>query len=316
METGQTRGLVFDIQGHSVHDGPGSRTLVCLSGCPLRCKWCCNPEGMQLRQRLMYRVEKCGHCPTRCVDVCPRHAIRANENGNGTPIGVDRAMCDDCETFECVANCYMQALQVSGKWMSVEELMRLLERDRAYWSTDGGVTFGGGEPLFQKDFLLSILKRCHDSSMHTALETSAYATSYYWLEALKYIQFAFIDLKHMDDVRHQEATGVSNLPILRNLRCISNSKWTGRVILRSPIVPGFNDTVENAEATASFMVDSDLREINLLPFHRLGSSKYEQLGLACDFAEQAAVAPSALTFLRAVYESKGIACYIGSETPF
>ncbi len=316
MGTTQTKGLVFDIQAHSVHDGPGTRTLVFMSGCPLRCKWCCNPEGLQLRQQLMYKVQRCVHCPQRCAEACPRQAITSNDNGSGAPISIDRTRCESCNSFECVAYCYPQALQLSGKWTSEGELMRIFDRDRAYWSADGGVTFGGGEPLLQKDFVVAMLKRCRASCIHTTLETSAYVPTEHLLDALEYTSFLFADIKHMDDARHREGTGVSNLPILRNLRAIADSKWNGRVVLRCPIVPRFNDTAEDAEATAAFMRELGFKEINLLPFHRLGASKYEQLGMTYNFADEAAATPEAVCDLKAVYEAKNIACYIGSDTPF
>ncbi len=316
MKSGGTMGLVFDIQGHSVHDGPGSRTLVFLSGCPLRCKWCCNPEGLQLRPQLMYKVQKCAHCPKRCVEACPRQAISSNDNGGGALLSINRAKCQSCTSFACVANCYPQALQISGKWMSEDELMRVLDRDRAYWSADGGVTFGGGEPLIQKDFLLAMLRRCHESCVSTALETSAYVPTEHLLEVLQYTNFVFVDVKHMNDARHREGTGAPNLPILRNLRFISDSKWDGRIVLRCPIVPRFNDTIENAEATATFMREAGFGEINLLPFHRLGTSKYEQLGMTYDFADEPAGRSESVHDLKAVYEAKNITCYIGYETPF
>jgi glycyl-radical enzyme activating protein len=210
----------------------------------------------------------------------------------------------------------MQALQISGKWINADELMKVLERDRPYWSADGGVTFGGGEPLVQKDFAVSMLKRCRDCCIHTALETCLYIPPQHLLEALDYTDFVFADIKHMNDARHREATGVSNLPILCNLRRIADSQWDGRIVIRCPIIPGFNDTVENAAATATFMDDVGFKEINLLPFHRLGYSKYEQLGIAYDFAAQPAVPPEALEDLKSIYEANNVICYIGSDTPF
>ncbi len=316
MATAELKGLIFDIQAQSVHDGPGSRTLVFMSGCPLACRWCCNPEGLQLRRRLMYKAQKCELCPRPCVGACPRRAISPGENGKDQRIRIDRARCESCTSFTCVSNCYRQALQLSGKWMSGDELMRILARDREYWSSDGGVTFGGGEPLLQKEFVIAMLKLCQASCIHTTLETSAYAPTDSLLEALLHANFVFADLKHMNDARHREETGVSNLPILHNLRAIAGANWGGRIVLRCPIVPGFNDDVENAIATATFMRDLGFREINLLPFHRLGVSKYEQLGMAYHFAEQPAVAPEALAALKAVYEANKISCYMGANTPF
>lgn len=315
MDAGETKGLIFDIQGHSVHDGPGTRTLVFMSGCPLRCKWCSNPEGQLLQPRLMYKAQFCKNCPFGCVEGCPKGAARPSINGS-PPVLFDRNACDRCDSMDCVKICYMQALQPSGKWYTVDELMRLFNRDRCYWGPEGGITFSGGEPLLQQEFMLKLLERCNEAYISTCVETNAYVPRPVLQSVLPFVQWLFIDIKHMDSAKHSEGTGVPNELILDNIRWIRSSSWPGRLIIRMPIIDGYNDTAKNAQATADFLKEVSLNEINLLPFHRLGASKYEQLGLAYDYADHAVHAPETLEPLARVYRMQGITCYLGPDTPF
>ncbi len=312
----ETKGLIFDIQGHSIHDGPGTRTVIFMSGCPLRCKWCCNPEGQLLHSRLLYKVDLCRNCSSNCVEACPQGAARLSADNTGSPILFDRSKCDRCDSLECVKVCYRQALQASGKWYTVDELMRLLNRDRCYWGTSGGVTLSGGEPLLQHDFMLNLLQCCHAAYISAGVETNGYVPQSALQSILPFVQWLFIDLKHMDSAKHVEGTGVPNELILDNIRWIQSSGWPGRMIIRSPLIPGYNDTAENAQATASFLTQVGLTEINVLPFHRLGASKYEQLGMPYDYAGQGLQSPTILESLAQVYRAQGITCYVGAETPF
>ena len=164
--------------------------------------------------------------------------------------------------------------------------MRIFQRDRSYWGEEGGITLTGGEPLMQEEFVLHLLERCHDAMIATCVETSGQVSRAMLQAALPFIQWLFVDLKHMDSGKHLEATGVPNETILDNIRWIAGSDWPGRMVLRMPVIPGFNDTVDNAEATAALLAEIGSSEINLLPFHRMGTSKYEQLGMRYAYAEQ------------------------------
>ena len=314
MHAAESKGLIFDIQGHSIHDGPGTRTLVFLSGCPLRCKWCSNPEGMILRERLMYKSRLCKGCPERCVAVCPQHAVQVPPDG--LPVVFDRTHCDCCETLACTKVCYTGALQVSGKWYSVDEVMRVFNRDRCYWGPEGGVTLTGGEPLMQERFVLELLERCQSAYIDTCVETSGYVSRSVLETALPYIHWLFVDLKHMDNGKHLQATGEGNDIILENIRWIASTDWPGKLVLRMPVIPGFNDDAANAEATAVFLEEIGQSEINLLPFHRLGASKYEQLGLTYEYADQVAPSQECLESLASIYLAHSIACHLGANTPF
>ena len=314
----QVTGLVFDIQGYSVHDGPGCRTLVFLSGCPLRCAWCANPEGMELRKQLLFRDAKCKHVAngcTQCIKACPQGAITSSGHTEGQ-LEIDRAKCRTCTTFNCAQACLWGALGVAGREMTVQELWRIIDRDRQYWGGDGGVTFSGGEPLLQREFIVAMLKRCQEGYVHTAVETSACVDTDHLLQAFKYVNFAFIDVKHMDPGKHKAGTQVSNEQILTNIRALAASSWGGRLVLRIPVIPGFNDDMENMEATADFMRDVGLTEINLLPFHRMGDSKYTQLGKVYEYKDVDSLPLEHLVPLQRLFMDRGIACYIGSHTPF
>ncbi len=319
----EEKGLIFDIQGYSVHDGPGCRTLVFLKGCPLDCAWCSNPEGKQFKQEIMYRATKCTHLTQgceRCISACPEGAIRKNPSENGdkeaNPLILDRSKCRSCRDFDCAAVCYFEALKICGRWYTVSELMRILKRDQQYWGGQGGVTFSGGEPLMQRRFMRAVLEACRDAYIHTAVETSAYIESGAFLELMKFVDWAFIDIKHMDPEKHKIGTGVSNELILSNIALLARSGWSGRLIIRMPVIPGFNDDDENILKTAEFLRQVGLVEMNILPFHRLGDSKWSQLGEAYPYRDYEGTPEEKLAHLQKLLLDQRIACYVGSETPF
>lgn len=309
------KGLIFDIQGYSVHDGPGCRTLVFLSGCPLRCSWCSNPEGYSSRPRMMFRETKCVPNNYRCAAACPNAAVKVDP-GKKLPPEFDRTVCARCETLDCVRACLKEALKIAGRTFTVEALMKILQRDQGYWGEGGGVTFTGGEPLQQPEFLLAVLKACRSHYIHTAVETSAYAKTETLLEVQKLIDWMFIDIKHMDAAAHERETGVSNELILKNIEAAAAALWNGRLVIRVPVIPGFNDGEENLAATVGFMKKNRLEEVNLLPFHRLGSSKYGQLGLEYAYAGREAPSGEAMAKAAGFFEAAGLRCSFGSQTPF
>jgi len=314
----EKQGMIFDIQSYSVHDGPGCRTLVFMSGCPMRCQWCANPEGWDLRQRLLYRVSKCinrSRGCERCVAACPYKAITIVQE-NEVSIIIDRNKCKNCKELKCTAACLNEALIICGKWYREVDLMRIFNRDRNFWGSTGGVTFTGGEPFVQKEFLLAILKRCKEAYIHTALETTLHTGRDTIFETMKHVDFVFTDIKHMNSDRHKELTGVSNETILRNIASLALSNWPGRLVLRMPVIEGFNDTEENAKATALFMNRLGLKEMNLLPFHRMGESKWRQLGMTYPYAEMETTSDEVLGRLQDIYLDNDILCYVGSDTPF
>lgn len=312
--TSEPQALIFDIQGFSVHDGPGCRTTVFLSGCPLRCRWCANPENYTLHPHLMFagRVCKWPSGCRSCADRCPRSGLAFSDRGPE----VRWDICRQCTTHECTEACASQALRVCGRYYTVSSLMDILKRDFNHWGSEGGVTFSGGEPLGQPEFMDAVLQRCHRARIHTAVETSACVPQKSFLQLMQQVDFAFIDIKHMDDSRHREGTGVSNRLILSNIEALGRSSWQGRPVLRTPIVGGFNDTDENACQTIDFMQKNGLYEINLLRFHRLGLTKWEQMGEVYPYATGGDVTDATMSRLQRLYLDRGILCYQGDATPF
>ncbi len=308
-------GLVFDIQAHSVHDGPGCRTTVFLSGCPLRCSWCANPEGLVARPRLMFRVSRCRPDGHPCTSACPHGAVRVDP-ADSPPPHFDRTICATCSDWTCVSACLSSALEVSGRRTSVRELMRTLERDRDYWGPEGGVTFSGGEPLYQPEFLLAMLDACREAYIHTVVETSAYADSRLLADVARRADWLFVDLKHMDRAAHRRGTGVDNEQILANLENLACSRHGVRPVVRIPIVPGFNDSPENLSAAARFLVALGLTEVNLLPFHRMAASKYAQLGLEYAHTQTKPPTSAEMAVHQKLFSDSGLDCYVAADTPF
>ncbi len=317
----EIKGLIFDIQGYSVHDGPGCRTLVFMKGCPLRCEWCANPEGLRTAQDLLFRNSRCVNrkngC-TRCIDACPQHAIVPNPDvrEEAQQILIDRSRCMRCEDHQCVSVCYFEGLLCCGEWRTVNDLMDVFERNRPYWGTRGGVSFSGGEPLLQYAFMQALLKACRDAKIHVAVETSAYIQPDRFLKLMRMVDFAFVDIKHMDAQRHCEKTGKNSDLVLHNIASLVENRWPGRLILRLAVIEGFNDTQDNIEAVAAFMQQLGLCEINILPFHRLGETKWKQLGKEYLYYDKTGTAKDKLLQIQDIFLSRHIACFVGSDTPF
>jgi len=263
------KGLVFDIKRYAIHDGPGIRTTVFFKGCPLSCLWCDNPESQRFTKEFIFWPERCLHCDA-CVVVCKEKAIIKNEGHRG----VEETKCNYCG--DCIQECYSEALQIIGREMSVEELVTEVEKDVDFFrESGGGVTFAGGEPFSQPDFLIDVLKGCKGRNLHTAMETCG-SVSWDILERVSpYVDLFLYDIKHMNEDKHKALTGVSNRLILSNLERIAAMN---QVIVRMPLIPDINDDEENIKAVATFLSRlGKIEEVHLLPYHRLGVSKYEKL---------------------------------------
>lgn len=309
--------MVFDVQGFSVHDGPGSRTLVFFKGCPLECYWCCNPESLSARRQVMYRRSKCDKCHG-CITrkICPYDAISAS--GPDSYITIDRSKCLHCEELSCVEGCYHDALAVAGKVYTLDELLKRIERDSRYWGGAGGVTVGGGEIAMQYRFVSRFLKALQEQGIHTAVESSSMGDWSHLAQIYEHVDWAFNDLKHMDPEKHRAATGKSNKKILENIRHIAELANEGKLrqIIRIPIVVGFNDDQNNIVETAEFVKSIGAKEVNLLPFHRLGESKYEQLDMIYDAKDMVPPTDEHLREIAGWVRQTGLECYVGSDTPF
>lgn len=274
-----TTGTVFNIQRYSIHDGGGIRTLVFLKGCPLRCLWCSNPESYGGAPQLGYIESRCvgaESCGAPCVAACPRGAVALNEEGKAV---IDRDKCDDCG--KCAEACSKGALKIVGRAMTVAEVMAEVEKDRPFYRrSGGGLTLGGGDPLAQYQFAVELLGAAHRSYINTALETCGHAPWPHFEPVLEHVDLLQFDIKHMDPARHKELTGVSNELILDNLRKVRSVMSPRDVIVRIPVVPGCNDSDDNIRATVEFAAGLGFVRVELIPYHRLGASKYAQYGMA------------------------------------
>ena len=263
-------GTIFNIQRYSIHDGPGIRTTVFLKGCPLSCWWCHNPESQKYGVQLVLWRERCIGCG-ECKRVCPEGAI----SGGTFPPVIDSEKCSGCG--RCAEVCPAVALEMVGKTVSSEYVMREIEKDLIFYDqSGGGVTFSGGEPLMQPEFLAELLEKCKAGDIHTTVDTSGYAN---WevLSGIAGITDLFLyDIKHMDDLVHTRTVGVSNRVILENLEMLA--RLHNNIIIRFPLVPGINDDRANIEKTAQFVSRVGIREVNILSYHNTGMDKYARLG--------------------------------------
>jgi pyruvate formate lyase activating enzyme len=271
-------GLVFNIQKFSLHDGSGIRTLVFLKGCPLACKWCANPEGQSYEPELAYRPEKCigtAECD-QCREICEVGAILAGE-GEGA-VRINREVCTDCG--RCADACPSEALELLGRRMGVEELIRIVEEDSSFYArSGGGLTLSGGEPVAQSGFALEVLQAARGRGLDTALETSGLCRWEDLEDVCRYVSQVFFDIKTVDEEKHREATGVGNVGIRKNLRRLCEAFPELPVTVRTPVVPGFNDSPEDIRAIVDFLDElPGSVSYELLPYHRLGEAKYRQLG--------------------------------------
>lgn len=271
------RGLVFNIQKFSLHDGPGIRTIVFLKGCPLACIWCSNPEGQSTSTELIYGCDQCigtDEC-ARCVAVCLEQAIHRDDDGK---VRIDRASCDACGN--CAYVCPSQALEVSGKWVAVDEVIRIVEEDDAFYArSGGGLTVSGGEPLAQGAFVLALLTAARGRGIDTAVETSGLCNWTTMRDVAPLADRIFFDIKCLDPEKHEQATGVSNRKILENFQRLRSEFPEVNVVVRTPIIPGVNDAEDDVRAIAEFVREAGgASAYELLPYHGFGETKYGKLG--------------------------------------
>jgi pyruvate formate lyase activating enzyme len=267
----QIKGLIFDVQRYAIHDGPGIRTTAFLKGCPIRCKWCANPESQQPAPEITYLENNCIHCGG-CARACPQKAVAASDNSHF----IDRGSCDLCG--QCVEICPADALQILGRYVSPAELFDEMATDQPFWKrSGGGITLSGGEPLAQPEFVLAFIKLCQKNYVHTVIETCLHVPRKIIEDVLLQADDIICDIKIMDEKRHKAFIGVSNKLILDNLAFLLKSGKS--VLVRVPLIPSINDDRDNLDATGVLLSSNGHNvQLELLPYHRLGESKYARLG--------------------------------------
>ncbi|MFW9819382.1 MAG: glycyl-radical enzyme activating protein [Candidatus Thorarchaeota archaeon] len=262
-------GYIFNIQRYSIHDGPGIRTTVFLKGCPLRCKWCSNPESINPFPELFLRRDRCDYC-NQCIEVCAPKAIFFDKD----IIQINRTECNLC--MKCIEVCPLDVINITGKKVSVHDIISEVMQDELFYNNSGGgVTISGGEPLYQLEFTFILLKEFKRKSIHTTIDTTGYAKGEDIEKILPYVDLFLFDLKHLDSEIHQKETGIQNEIILHNFERILNSKK--RVWVRVPVIPNFNDSVEYMESLAKFLSKKPIEKISLLKYHEWGKHKYKYL---------------------------------------
>ena len=276
---------VSNIERFAIHDGPGIRTAVFLKGCPLHCPWCANPETWTVQPVLMHRENLCERCHT-CEHVCPNRAVSFQDDR----FQVNRSACDACGI--CVKNCIPGALTVNGSAMEEDDIIRTVLRDRAYYEeSGGGLTLSGGEPLFQKEAVLRLLKKAKEAGLHVAVETTGACEPDVLKQCEPYIDLFLFDFKHPDTKKLTEVTGAPAEVIRANFEDLC-SRRPHDVIVRVPVIPGFNrDVLGEIIAVAK---DRQVKAVNLLPYHSLGKTKWHQLGLPYRYEEEPAMRPEDL----------------------
>jgi pyruvate formate lyase activating enzyme len=298
----KVEGLVFDIQRYSLHDGPGLRTNVFLSGCPLRCGWCCNPESQNLQPEIALFAHNCIACG-QFVEACP--VSWKNDRNNGWNKALEEKYRDRAKT------CPTEAIRWIGERRTAGEVIQEVLRDAPFYEDGGGMTLTGGEPTMQPDIAEALLRLAKAEQISTAMETCGYAQWAVFERLLPYLDHILFDLKHMDSEVHQAFTGVGNELILSNLRRLVSANTP--ITIRVPLIPGFNATVKSIQAIAEFVLklNGSIKGIDLLPYHTLGKTKYKALGRDYPWKDFNRLTDTEVESLTKVVESYGLAVNIG-----
>lgn len=298
------RGLIFNkIQGSFV-DGWGVRTTIFLKGCPLRCKWCCNPEGQSFQPELKLTREKCDGCGL-CLASCPRKALSLT---NGV-IQVDRSLCDGCGG--CIRNCYTGALERFGTYYSVDEMLAFLKKDLPFYqASGGGVTIGGGEATWHAAYVLDLMAGLREAGISVAIDTCGYVTDEKGIQVLKEADLILFDIKGMNPARHRENTGVSNEVIWANLKMLG--ELNKPIIIRLPVIPGYTDDPDELRRAAEELSKiKSIRRVDILPVHQFGKTKYGQLDMAYQIDPEANISEERQQALKELFERYGLFTQIG-----
>lgn len=295
------KGITFNIQKFSIHDGPGIRTTVFFKGCPLRCEWCSNPESQIKNVQILHDQSKCSYCLS-CVAVCPNGAITHEDN----KIIINEDKCVGCLT--CVNSCPNRALSYEGDYKTIEEIVDICMQDIDFYEeSGGGVTISGGEGMSQPEFLKKLIAELKKNSVHVAIETTGYVKKETFEELARELDLLLFDVKHYDREKHYNGTKVYNDLIVENLKwAIDNGI---EVLPRIPVIPDFNDSLEDAEGLAKLLVEVGAKKVQLLPFHQFGEKKYELLNRNYKYKNKKALYPEDLEEYQKIFLDKGLNCF-------
>lgn len=292
------KGIIFNIQKFSIHDGPGIRTTVFFKGCPLRCKWCSNPESQLEKIQILHDESKCTHCRT-CVQTCPQHAISKK-------ISIHFEHCIGC--LQCVNACPTNALTFEGEQKTVDEIVDICMQDIDFYEeSGGGVTISGGEGMAQPVFLKALVEKLKEKQLHLAIETTGYVPSETFRQLAPLFDLLLFDVKHYDSDKHFDGTSVHNEQIIENLRWAMEQNLN--VLPRIPIIPEFNEKLDDAKGIANLLVSVGAKKVQLLPFHQFGEHKYELLHRKYSLKDTKALYPEDLKQYQQIFLDRNLTCF-------
>lgn len=308
INTGETVSLqsavITNIQGFSIHDGPGIRTVVFFKGCPLSCQWCANPECLSGEPQIGFIETLCTNCG-QCFDICPNEAIRTGEDVHR----IDYSRCNACG--DCVDHCGYGALVRYGESKTVADVWDAVRRDKIFYeSSGGGVTVSGGEPLLRAEFVRELFALCKGEQIDTCIETCGLASQEAFLDVIPVTDHFLFDLKHMDSDTHYKYTGQPNGQIFKNAVLLLEQGID--ILFRQPLIPGINDSIENIEATAAFLsgLGKNNARLELMSYHRMGQSKYKALHMKYPMDGIDAAGDEMVESIKTAYLERGIRCTI------
>lgn len=291
------KATIFNIQKFCLHDGPGIRTTIFFKGCPLHCLWCANPESQLFVEQVTYNQKNCRLCQN-CIHTCEKQALSIENNA----IKINYHQCNQC--LKCIDACNYDALKQEGYKQDIEEIVKEVLKDKVFYEeSHGGVTFSGGEVLSHAKTAKEIAKLLKQEGIHIAIETTGFVNSEIFKDFIQYIDLLLFDFKHPDAIKHKEGTGVSNELIINNLRISKEMKKD--ILMRMPIIPGYNDSLEDASKTAEILNSIGIKDIELLPFHQLGENKYRLLQKEYKYLKVAQYNKEDLLYLKEYYKSQG-----------